>query len=67
MGNEQQFEKLAALFKQTSEVHHEAFAATDGEDPDWAIWYADYLNDRTELRESSLGFSMIVQELKNEL
>ncbi len=46
MGNEQQIEKLAALFKQTGEAHHEAFAATDGEDPDWAIWYADYLHDR---------------------
>jgi len=46
MGNEQQIQKLAALLKQTGEAHHEAFAATDGEDPDWAIWYADYLRDR---------------------
>ena len=37
---------LAALFEETGHAHHEAFAATDGADPDWALWYADYLHDR---------------------
>jgi glutaredoxin len=46
MGSTHQTGELAALLKQTGEAHHEAFAATDGEDPDWAIWYADYLHDR---------------------
>ena len=46
MSYEQQTEELAVLLKQTSEAHHEAFAATDGEDPDWAIGYADYLHSR---------------------
>jgi glutaredoxin len=41
-------ERLAALLKQAGEAHHEAFAATGGDDPDWAIWYADYLHDRLE-------------------
>ena len=44
MGNEQQTEKLAELLKQTGEAHHEAFAATDGEDADLAIWYANDLH-----------------------
>ena len=34
---------LADLFQATGKAHHVAFAATDGEDPDWPIWYADYL------------------------
>jgi len=46
MGSEHQTEELAVLLKQTGEAHDEAFAATDGEDPDWAIWYAEYLHDR---------------------
>jgi glutaredoxin len=46
MGSEHRTKELAVLLKQTGEAHHEAFAATDGEDPDWAIWYADYLHDR---------------------
>lgn len=31
------------LFDQASLAHRAAFAATNGEDRDWPIWYADYL------------------------
>ncbi len=34
---------IAALMVETGKAHHHAFAATDGADPDWAIWYAEYL------------------------
>lgn len=46
MTDEAQMQKLAALFRQTGEAHHQAFAAADGEDPEWALWYAEYLHDR---------------------
>ncbi len=38
--------KIAALMVETGKAHHEAFAATDGADPDWPIWYAGYLHER---------------------
>jgi glutaredoxin len=38
--------QLTALFKETEEAHHAAFVKTDGNDPDWPLWYADYLRDR---------------------
>jgi hypothetical protein len=38
-----QVQQLVDLFHQTGEDHHETFAATDGVDPDWSIWYADHL------------------------
>ena len=38
--------KLTALFEETGSAHHQAFIATDGADPDWPIWYADYLYDK---------------------
>ena len=34
---------LADLFRETGRAHHAAFAATDGADPEWPIWYAKYL------------------------
>ena len=34
---------LTALLHQAAETHHQVFAITDGEDPDWATWYADWL------------------------
>jgi hypothetical protein len=39
-------QELAALFSETAAAHHRAFAATNGDDPDWADWYAEYLTPR---------------------
>ena len=36
---------VAELLAETGRAHHEAFEATDGADPDWPIWYADYARD----------------------
>jgi glutaredoxin len=36
---------LGQIFVETGKAHHAAFAATDGADPDWPIWYADYLQE----------------------
>ena len=36
-------DKLSNLLNETAEAHHKAFAATEGEDPDWPLWYTDYL------------------------
>ena len=34
---------LSTLLHQAAETHHLVFAITDGDDPDWATWYADWL------------------------
>ena len=39
---------LTELFRQAGAAHHEAFAASDGEDPEWPLWYADWLQQRIE-------------------
>lgn len=39
-------ERVTALFREAGEAHHLAYSDTDGADPDWPIWYADYLRDR---------------------
>ncbi len=36
---------IADLLSDTGRAHHTAFAATDGADPDWSIWYADHLKE----------------------
>jgi hypothetical protein len=35
--------QLSELLHQAAEIHHQVFAITDGEDADWATWYADWL------------------------
>ncbi len=37
--------KTVDLLLEAGHAHHTAFAATDGADPDWSIWYADYLKE----------------------
>lgn len=46
MSDEARIKQIAELFKSTGMAHHQAFIETDGEDPDWPIWYAKYLHDR---------------------
>ena len=39
-------DNIAELLMQTGHAHHRAFEATDGADPDWPIWYAEYSRDK---------------------
>lgn len=59
-------EELEELFRNTGKAHHEAFIETDGDDADWAIWYAEYLVDKVgdlldaELTKSELVYLLMV-------
>jgi len=41
--------RIAALLQEASETHHLVFRIVDGEDPDWASWYGDWLIEHSEL------------------
>ena len=34
--------QLENLFHEVGEAHHQAYIETDGADPEWPLWYADY-------------------------
>ena len=36
--------QIASLLRETGGAHHRAYLATNGDDPEWPIWYADYLH-----------------------
>jgi len=40
---------MAELFQEAAETHHAVYRIVDGDDPDWASWYADWLLDLSEL------------------
>jgi hypothetical protein len=44
-------DRVAALLHEAAETHHIVFRITDGDDPDWASWYADWLLNLSELPE----------------
>ena len=35
--------QLKGLLREVGEAHHQAYIETDGADPEWPLWYADYL------------------------
>ncbi len=39
-------QQLEELFREAGEAHHQAYIETDGADPEWPLWYADYLRER---------------------
>lgn len=58
--------RLSGLFTETAKAHHEAFAATDGNDPEWPIWYADYVQEPiSEILHSRFLKSSLIYCLMN--
>jgi hypothetical protein len=53
---------VADLLREASETHHQVYRITDGEDPDWASWYANWLIDLSEL-PTQLGRKPVRSEL----
>ena len=39
-------EELAELLVETGQHHHHAYIEADGADPEWALWYAGYLQTK---------------------
>src|SRR4051795_7022774 len=53
---------IATLLHEAAETHHRVYRITDGEDADWASWYADWLIRLSELPER-LGRTPVRSEL----
>lgn len=42
---------VAALLREAAETHHVVYRIVDGDDPDWASWYSDWLLSLSELTQ----------------
>ena len=40
---------IADVLQRAAETHHVVYRIVDGDDPDWASWYADWLVELSEL------------------
>ena len=54
--------KIGELLHEAGETHHVPFRITDGEDPDWASWYSEWLTEHSELPDL-LGTKPVRSEL----
>ncbi len=56
--------RVSQLLAETGRAHHQAYLATDGEDPEWPIWYAGYIKEPlAEILGAGLTQSEIVYHL----
>jgi hypothetical protein len=53
---------LEAVLRGAGEAHHAAYADTDGDDPEWALWYASHVigDLRAVLHRPELTLSRLV-------
>jgi hypothetical protein len=54
--------RVADLMREVGDLHHRVYRTTDGEDADWASWYATWLVERSELPQL-LGHDVVRSEL----
>ena len=54
--------KVSALLHEAGETHHVVYRIVDGEDPDWASWYSQWLTELSEL-PTLLGAKPVRSEL----
>ena len=54
--------RISELLREAGETHHRVYRIADGDDPDWASWYADWLIGLSELPEI-LGITPVRSEL----
>jgi len=63
-------QEITELLVATGQAHHEAFEATNGDDPDWPIWYAEHLRQpmnkllHDELTRSQLVYCLMTAEFE---
>ena len=54
--------QIASLLHEAGETHHTVYRIVDGDDPDWASWYGDWLINLSELPQI-LGTKPVRSEL----
>ena len=60
--NDDESTRIAGLLHEAGETHHTVYRIVDGDDPDWASWYADWLINLSELPQI-LGTTPVRSEL----
>lgn len=72
MYNKDQKKDLLELLVEVGPAHHKAFIETDGFDPEWPLWYADFLHDKLmdildiEFTKSELIYLLVAADLDHQ-
>jgi len=54
-------QELVQILEETAEAHQEAFKKAGGDNPEWPLWYADYMHEKLkEVLEASFTKSELI-------
>lgn len=73
MTNNNLRKELEGVLSEALEAHHTAFFEKDGDDPEWPIWYAEYLHARlgsmlnADFTKSELVYLILLAEKERQL
>ena len=73
MTNPDLAKRLSDLLMETGHAHHQAFIDTDGDDPDWPLWYAEHLREPlsehldTKFTKSELVYLLVLADKEHNL
>ncbi len=73
MTNNNLRKKLEGLLNEAFEAHHTTFIEQDGDDPEWPIWYAEYLHAglgsllNADFTKSELVYLILLAEKERQL
>jgi NAD(P)H-hydrate epimerase len=68
MSDAERVREIEELLRETGVAHHQAFLETDGADPEWPLWFADFLQGRlamllgARLTKSELVYLLLLVE-----
>lgn len=67
--NETLIDELVNLFNETAKAHHKAFAATEGEDPDWPDYLLEKMRQilKAKFTKNELIYLLVLMDKKMEL
>lgn len=66
-------DNIAQLLRETGQAHHKAFEDTDGADPDWPLWYAEYARDKfadrfgMDFTRSQLVYCLVKADIEHQV
>src|SRR5687767_855465 len=60
--DDEKAQQISELLHEAAETHHRVYAIFDGDDSDWATWYADWLDNLSRL-PGVLGVKPVRSEL----
>lgn len=67
--NQEHRKEMIALFEETADAHQQVFKETNGEDLEWPIWYAKYMQEKTreiidlDITVSELVYLLVAADL----